>query len=417
MTKLNRRQLLAASAAATHFPLPALAQGKPEKLVYVGDNGPWHFVLVEEVAPAFEKATGIKIDFTLLPVDPWTARLKAELSGGSSGIDIVQWSVGMAGWISPHMMDHDALANEIMAKDPSWDWPDFLGGSKRAATYDGKMAGIPYRITTGIMHYQKALLEQAGIAKLPETFDELRKAAIATNKPPERYGYGICGRQGSAILSSFMPFLYSCGGDVLDFKTGEILINKPNAVAALDFWAGLVTKDKVVPPEAMTWEYDEIVAGGQTDRYAMTETFAPYGTLMNDPKLSKTGGKWVWSTVPGPDQQGAGPHLGRRPLPRHPEIHPEQGLGAGLHPDGLQQGLDAPLHDPRQRAPPRLRPARPGDGAADRLAAHRRRGDRDRHSHPRPTGLEHPAAIPPHRPVPGHPRAKRPPNRRWTMSP
>jgi len=41
MTGLNRRSLLAASAASV-LPLPTLAQGKPEKLVYVGDNGPWH---------------------------------------------------------------------------------------------------------------------------------------------------------------------------------------------------------------------------------------------------------------------------------------------------------------------------------------------------------------------------------------
>ncbi len=198
------------------------------------------------------------------------------------------------------MLDHEPLAQEIVAKDPSWDWNDFLGGSKRAATYDGKLSGIPYRITTGIMHYQKALLEQAGITKLPETFDELRQAAIATNKPPERYGFGLSGRQGPAILSAFLPWLYSCGGDLLDFKTGEILINKPPAVDALTFWSGLfVVKDKVVPPEVMTWDFDEIVVGGQTDRYAMAETFAPYGTLINDPKLSKTGGKWTWATVPG----------------------------------------------------------------------------------------------------------------------
>src|SRR6201747_1904798 len=208
----NRRHLLATTAAAA-LPLPALGQSKPEKLVYVGDNGPWHYVMVEEVAPAFEKATGIKIDFTLLPVDPWTARLKAELGAGSSDIDIVQWSVGMAGWISGHMLDHEALVGEIMAKNPSWDWSDFLTGSKRAATYDGKMAGIPYRITTGIMHYQKALLEQAGITKLPDTLAELEKAAIATNTPPQRYGFGISGRQGPAILSSFLPWLYSCAGN------------------------------------------------------------------------------------------------------------------------------------------------------------------------------------------------------------
>jgi multiple sugar transport system substrate-binding protein len=298
MTPLNRRHLLAASAASV-LPLPAIAQGKPEKLVYVGDNGPWHYVLVEEIAPAFEKATGIKIDFTLLPVDPWRARLKAELNSGSSGIDIVQWSVEMASYISPHTLDHEALAGEIMAKDPSWAWDDFLSGSKRAASYDGKTAGIPYRITTGIMHYQRALLEQAGITKTPETFAELRAAAIATNRPPERYGFGILGRQGAGILTSFLPFLYSSGGGLLDFNTGEIFINNDKAVAALDYWAGLMLRDKVVPPEATTWEFDEIVAGGQSDRYAMTETFAPYGTLINDPKLSKTGGKWTWATMPG----------------------------------------------------------------------------------------------------------------------
>lgn len=298
MRGMKRRDLLAASAAAA-LPMPAIAQGKPEKLVYVGDNGPWHFVLVEEVAPAFEKQTGIPVDFTLLPTDPWGARLKAELGSGSSGIDVVQWGVGMAGWISPHMLDHEPLVKEITGRDPGWDWDDFLSGSKRAGTYEGKLSGIPYRVTTGIMHYQKALLEQAGITSFPKTFAELEKAAIATNTPPKRYGFGMSSRQGPAIFSAFSPWLYSCGGGMVDFKTGEILINNEKGIAALEFWSGLVLKDKVVPPECVTWDFDEIVAGGQTDRYAMCETFAPYGTLINDAKLSKTGGKWAWDTVPG----------------------------------------------------------------------------------------------------------------------
>jgi multiple sugar transport system substrate-binding protein len=294
---MKRRALLAGTAAT--LAMPALAQNKPDKLVYVGDNGPWHWVMVEEVGPAFEQATGIKVDFTLLPVDPWNARLKAELNSGSSGIDIVQWSVGMAGFLAQHFEDHEEYAAQIMARDPDWEWNDFLAGAKKAASYEGKLIGIPYRITTGIMHYQKWLLDKAGITKLPDTFEELRLAAIAVNTPPDRYGFGISGRQGPAILGSFMPWLYSAGGDMLDFKTGEILINSPQAIEALTWWSGLVTKDRVVPPEALTWEYEEIVAGGQSDRYAMAQTFAPYGTLINDPKLSKSGGKWVWDTVPG----------------------------------------------------------------------------------------------------------------------
>jgi multiple sugar transport system substrate-binding protein len=294
---MKRRDLLAGTAAS--LAMPALAQTKPDKLVYVGDNGPWHWTLLEEVAPEFEKQTGIKVDFTLLPVDPWRARLKTELNSGSSGIDIVQFSPAMTGWISPHFDDQEEFVAKIMARDPDWDWNDFLAGSKKAASYEGKTIGIPYRITTGIMHYQKYLMDAAGITKLPETFEELRKATVALNHPPERYGFGLNGRQGPAMFSSFSPWLYSAGGDTVDFKTGEILINKPEAVFALEYWADFVRKDKVVPPEAMTWDFEEIVAGGQSDRYAIVETFAPYGTLINDPKLSKSGGKWVWDTVPG----------------------------------------------------------------------------------------------------------------------
>ena len=38
----------------------------------------------------------------------------------------------------------------------------------------------------------------------------------------------------------------------------------------------------------------------------MTQMFAPYGTLINDPKISKTGGKWAWTTVQGPHSKEEG---------------------------------------------------------------------------------------------------------------
>ncbi|HEY8288881.1 MAG TPA: extracellular solute-binding protein, partial [Acetobacteraceae bacterium] len=231
MAGLNRRRLLQTSVVAGGvLAAPQVkAQSKPEKLVYVGDNGPWHWCMVEEVAPAFEKATGIKMDFTLLPVDPWRARLRAELGAGSSGIDVVQFSVGMTGWIAPHMEDHQKLLGQIAEKHPDFDWDDFLTGTKKAASYDGKLAGIPYRITTGILHYQKALLQQAGLTP-PGTWPEFLKAAIALNTPPNRYGFGIFGRQGAAIFVGFVPWLYSNGGRLVDFKTGEIFINDAKGV-------------------------------------------------------------------------------------------------------------------------------------------------------------------------------------------
>jgi len=165
MAGFTRRQLLQGSVAGLLAASTgkAWSQAKPDKLVLVCENSrAWKRTLLEEVAPAFEKTHGIKIEFTMLPVDAWRARLKAELSAGSTGIDLAMLSVQMSGWMAPHVLDHNEVVRKIMARDPAFAWDDFLNGGKVAGTYDGKLVGIPYRLTAQILHYQKALLQQAG---------------------------------------------------------------------------------------------------------------------------------------------------------------------------------------------------------------------------------------------------------------
>src|ERR1700759_2886391 len=128
---MGRRRLLAASAAAAALPPPgrpggARGEGKPWDLGFGGENGPWHWTLVEEVAPAFEKATGIKVDFTLLPIDALSARLKAELNSGTVGIDVIQWTAPFAGWLAPHLEDHEKLLSKTASRHPDFVWDHFL---------------------------------------------------------------------------------------------------------------------------------------------------------------------------------------------------------------------------------------------------------------------------------------------------
>lgn len=242
---IRRRSLLQAGAAAA-LPRFALAQNKPEKLVFVGDNGPWHWCLVEEVAPAFEKEHGIKVDFTLLPIDALSARLKAELNSGSNGIDIVQWTAPFAGWLAQHMEDHEKLLASAAARHPDFDWDDFLPAIRDMASYQGKLLGIPYRVTASILNYQKQLLADVGFKRAPENWAEFQAACIATTKAgaPNRYGLGIWGRQGPAMVGGYTPFLRGNGGDYFDPKTWEIHINNDKAVEALQYYGDLMTKYK-----------------------------------------------------------------------------------------------------------------------------------------------------------------------------
>lgn len=292
---------LATGSALATAP-PTRAQNKPDKLVFVGDNGMWHDCLYKHVGPDFEKETGIHVDFTALPVDGLTARLQAELNGSGTGIDIVQWTGSYAGWLTPHMEDHQKLLAATTSRHPDFDWDDFMPSIREMATWDGKLSGIPYRVTTGIFHYQKALLEQVGFSKAPENFAELQKAAIActeAGKSASRYGLGYMGRQGSAMSDGFCSYMRSNGGDYYDPKTWEIFVNQPPAVEALEFYGDLLTKYHCVVPDSLTWEWNETIAGGQNDRFAMVETLSPYGSLFNDSTSSRTQGKWAWSVVPG----------------------------------------------------------------------------------------------------------------------
>lgn len=304
---LSRRGALrvaAGAAAATALAAPAIrasAQGKPDKLVCIVPSGHWPLTIVEDVGPAFEAATGIRVEFTTLPADAVQARGRAEFAAGGGGIDIYLWAGSWAGGVAPFLEDHAALLDAAGEAADGYDIDDFLPSVRELASYEQRLCGIPYRVTMSILHYQAELLRAAGFEAPPGTFDEFLRAAQELTRlgAPDRFGVGIIGRQGGGTVPSFGPWLMSNGGSYFAPDSYDVTINDTAAVEALDFYGELLSKHRVIPPEATTWEFDEIVAGGQNDRYAMSSTYAPYGTALNNPAISRTGNRWLATTTPG----------------------------------------------------------------------------------------------------------------------
>ena len=198
------------------------------------------------------------------------------------------------------MEDHDKLLADTAARHPDFDWDDFLPSIRDMASYQGKLLGIPYRVTASILNYQKQLLADAGITTAPGNWDGA--SSLPAKRRPSGSGALRSGDLGSS-RACHRRRLFAIPARqwrrLFRPETWEILINNDKAVEALQFYGDLMTKYKVVVPDSITWEFDEIIAGGQSDRYAMTITLAPYGTLINDPKLSQTGGRWAWAVPPG----------------------------------------------------------------------------------------------------------------------
>lgn len=73
---------------------------------------------------------------------------------------------------------------------------------------DGKIYGVPWTADTWAMVYRTDLLEQAGITKLPETWEELKAASAAVKEKTGKTGFGMPAGSASSGAMWFLANYY-----------------------------------------------------------------------------------------------------------------------------------------------------------------------------------------------------------------
>lgn len=156
---------------------------------------------------------------------------------------------------------------DISDRVSSWERrKDFDDKRFDSITADGKIYGVPSFTFVDWMYYRKDWFEQAGIA-VPTTLAEMRDAAIKLTDPSKgRYGFGLRGGPGGQNI--IINIMEAFGSPVLhpDGKTG---LDREKAIQAIDYFAGLLTKDHAVPPSAANDGFRQMIEGFQTGQTAM----------------------------------------------------------------------------------------------------------------------------------------------------
>jgi len=125
---------------------------------------------------------------------------------------------------------------------------DFLSqyNSDLLYRYKGEIYSLPILAFNAGLYYNKTILEENGIDSLPKTWEEfLEIAEKCTDVKNGIYGFGINGNDIESLFN-VASFIAQNGGG-LGKIDGEIMINKPESVEALQFVADLVNKYKVTP--------------------------------------------------------------------------------------------------------------------------------------------------------------------------
>ncbi len=110
-------------------------------------------------------------------------------------------------------------------------------------TLDGQIWSVPMAANNVGVFYRPSLFKAAGITQPPQTWEQFRQAAKQLTRDTngdgkiDRYGMLLPLGKGEWTVFTWLPFLFSAGGELLDGNRPNLV--NPEAIAALQLWSDL----------------------------------------------------------------------------------------------------------------------------------------------------------------------------------
>jgi len=214
-------------------------------------------LLDKELIPRFEAGhPGVKVNTQYISWTHLDEKLTISFAGGVAP-DVFQVGQEYVGGLAYRGMAEPL--DEYVAK---WGQAgDYFPAAWSTCVYRGHVYGLPYLSAPRVLIYRKDLLKQAGIARPPETWEELAEAAqrMTVRRGPITE---VAGMNLPVSWQIFVEFLWENGGEIFDEEGKRSLLDSPEAVEALQFYVDLYQKYKVCPTAGMP------VAGGGVPVFA-----------------------------------------------------------------------------------------------------------------------------------------------------
>lgn len=259
--------------------------------------------LNEMVADFEKKNPHIKVEeITYSPANGYDTKAELELAAGGGTYDVI-WVTGRSytrwaknGWIT----ELGPFINDPKLTDTaSFNFEDFLGGSIRYLTLEGKLYALPILNTSQVLFYRKDIFEKFGITAPPDTWDELMEIA----KKIHTSEVGAVGMRGArvrgGVMWTFPQVLYSYGGRIVkDFPNDmHPVFDSPEAIKAAEYYAELLQKYGY--KGTLSAQYKDISAAMQQGKMAILIDGFPGVGPYEDPEKSIVAGKLGFHFIPG----------------------------------------------------------------------------------------------------------------------
>ncbi|MEO0834989.1 MAG: ABC transporter substrate-binding protein [Cyanobacteria bacterium J06642_3] len=170
---------------------------------------------------------------------------------GNSPYDVVYMDIvwtpkfAAAGWLRD-------LSDRFGASDAE----PYLKGDIAGGTYENKLYRLPFRSDAGMLYYRQDLLAQGG-HEPPETFAQLLEISQDLQQQGlTDWGYVWQGKQYEGLAAMFVEILKGNDGFWVDPDTLEVGLDRPEAIAAVEFLREAIALG-VSPPGVTTYAEEE----------------------------------------------------------------------------------------------------------------------------------------------------------------
>lgn len=209
--------------------------------------------LCKEGAEAWAKQSGNKINIVSTP-NSATERLalyQQMLAAQAAEIDVYQVDVVWPGILANHLLDLKAYSKGIEASH----YPAIVKNN----TVKDKLVALPWFIDAGVLYYRKDLLEKYQ-KSVPTTWAELATTAKAIQDGERKandkiWGYVWQGKAYEGLTCNAIEWVASYGGGSIVDEAGEITINSPKAIEAINTAASWI--DTISPKGVLAYGEEE----------------------------------------------------------------------------------------------------------------------------------------------------------------
>lgn len=250
--KRIRGALLGASVAIAGFGWGS-AQAQVTIAISCGAVGA-EYEICKAGVEAWEAKTGNKVNVVSTP-NSSTERLalyQQLLAAGASDIDVFQIDVIWPGILANHLID----LTPHMGDAPAEHFQAIIENN----TVAGSLVAMPWFTDAGVLYYRSDLLEKYG-EQAPTTWEELTRIAKKVQDGereagnPRIWGFVWQGRAYEGLTCDALEWISSFNGGTVVSPDGEVTINNPQAVAAVELAASWV--GNISPPGVLNYAEEE----------------------------------------------------------------------------------------------------------------------------------------------------------------